>query len=84
MLFASVKHGGAGSSRSSDIPAFNSWVGRTGVAQCNTFPATCVATFNGIGQSNCSFCAREVLMATELTTASKMTHEEKKKGSFKR
>ena len=25
------------------------------VAQCNTFPATCVATLNGIGQSNCSF-----------------------------
>ena len=30
------------------------------VAQCNTFPATCVATFNDIGESNCSFCAREV------------------------
>ena len=47
------------------------------VAQCNTFPATCVATFNDIGESNCSFCAREVLfqdiMAAELTTASKIT-----------
>ena len=47
------------------------------VAQCNTFLATCVATLSGIGQSNCSFCAREVLfqdkMAAELTSASKMT-----------
>ena len=49
------------------------------VAQRNTFPATCVATFNGIGQSNCSFCARQVLfqdiMGAELRTASKITEK---------
>ena len=42
-------------------------------------PAACVTTFNGIGQSNCSFYVREVLfqdkMAAELTTAFKMTEK---------